>query len=224
MCRMHISTYICHWPPIIVKCIGPCDKCPTLSELRSCAFAIRCSSWLGVSCCIPSRTRKVPCKSLAGNSACCVLMQERESIEAPTAPHACPPPSPPPIHAASIKACLYYIVCVYLSLALSLSLSLSLSFPPSLYSILWLRGIMALLCDGGETYNSGVAQWLACWAHNPKVRGSKPCSASQHLPFCTDATPCDCPALSAFRCPCADRALLHHPSPNPPSPRPWAYS
>ena len=21
---------------------------------------------------------------------------------------------------------------------------------------------------------SGVAQWLACWAHNPKVRGSKP--------------------------------------------------
>ena len=128
MCRMHISTYICHWPPIIVKCIGPCDKCPTLSELRSCAFAIRCSSWLGVSCCIPSRTRKVPCESLAGNSACCVLMQERESIEAPTAPHACPPPSPPPIHAASIKACLYYIVCVYLSLALSLSLSLSL-FP-----------------------------------------------------------------------------------------------
>ena len=25
--------------------------------------------------------------------------------------------------------------------------------------------------------NSGVAQWLACWAHNPKVRGSKPRSA-----------------------------------------------
>ncbi len=72
--------------------------------------------------------------------------------------------------------------------------------------------------------NSGVAQWLACWAHNPKVRGSKPCSARQHLPFCTDATPCDCPALSAFCCPCADRALLHHPPPNPPSPRPWAYS
>jgi hypothetical protein len=23
-------------------------------------------------------------------------------------------------------------------------------------------------------YISGVAQWLACWAHNPKVRGSKP--------------------------------------------------
>ena len=26
--------------------------------------------------------------------------------------------------------------------------------------------------------NSGVAQWLACWAHNPKVRGSKPRSAT----------------------------------------------
>jgi hypothetical protein len=25
---------------------------------------------------------------------------------------------------------------------------------------------------------SGVAQWLACWAHNPKVRGSKPRSAT----------------------------------------------
>ena len=24
---------------------------------------------------------------------------------------------------------------------------------------------------------SGVAQWLACWAHNPKIRGSKPRSA-----------------------------------------------
>ena len=27
--------------------------------------------------------------------------------------------------------------------------------------------------------SSGVAQWLACWAHNPKVRGSKPRSAIQ---------------------------------------------
>ena len=25
---------------------------------------------------------------------------------------------------------------------------------------------------------SGVAQWLACWAHTPKVRGSKPRSAN----------------------------------------------
>ena len=30
-----------------------------------------------------------------------------------------------------------------------------------------------LVCN----YYSGVAQWLACWAHNPKVRGSKPRSA-----------------------------------------------
>ena len=28
-----------------------------------------------------------------------------------------------------------------------------------------------------ERVNSGVAQWLACWARNPKVRGSKPRSA-----------------------------------------------
>ena len=28
-----------------------------------------------------------------------------------------------------------------------------------------------------STAPSGVAQWLACWAHNPKVRGSKPRSA-----------------------------------------------
>ena len=28
-----------------------------------------------------------------------------------------------------------------------------------------------------SSFNSGVAQWLACWAHNPKVRGSKPRSA-----------------------------------------------
>ena len=28
-----------------------------------------------------------------------------------------------------------------------------------------------------STHHSGVAQWLACWAHNPKVRGSKPRSA-----------------------------------------------
>ena len=29
-----------------------------------------------------------------------------------------------------------------------------------------------------STYlSSGVAQWLACWAHNPNVRGSKPRSA-----------------------------------------------
>lgn len=30
----------------------------------------------------------------------------------------------------------------------------------------------------GKIFISGVAQWLACWAHNPKVRGSKPRSAT----------------------------------------------
>ena len=31
--------------------------------------------------------------------------------------------------------------------------------------------------------HSGVAQWLTCWAHNPKVRGSKPRSAIYcHIP------------------------------------------
>ena len=29
-----------------------------------------------------------------------------------------------------------------------------------------------------RSFNSGVAQWLACWAHNPKVQGSRPCSAT----------------------------------------------
>ena len=30
-------------------------------------------------------------------------------------------------------------------------------------------------------YHSGVAQWLACWPHNPKVHGSRPCSAMRLL-------------------------------------------
>lgn len=35
--------------------------------------------------------------------------------------------------------------------------------------------------------SSGVAQWLACWAHNPKVRGSKPRSANlEKLMSCQD--------------------------------------
>ena len=25
--------------------------------------------------------------------------------------------------------------------------------------------------------DSGVAQWIACWAHNPEVEGSRPSSA-----------------------------------------------
>ena len=32
-------------------------------------------------------------------------------------------------------------------------------------------------CNVTHVFISGVAQWLACWAHNPKVRGSKPHSA-----------------------------------------------
>ncbi len=36
----------------------------------------------------------------------------------------------------------------------------------------WDRAADAAAC------HSGVAQWLACWAHNPKVRGSKPRSAT----------------------------------------------
>ena len=48
------------------------------------------------------------------------------------------------------------------------------------------RNAYPLKCHG----QSGVAQWLACWAHNPKVRGSKPCSAMlrqahNREPFCS---------------------------------------
>ena len=35
------------------------------------------------------------------------------------------------------------------------------------------------------TRHSGVAQWLACWAHNPKVPGSKPRSA-MHVRGCQE--------------------------------------
>ena len=35
-----------------------------------------------------------------------------------------------------------------------------------------------------NTSDSGVVQWLACWAHNPKVRGSKPRSAKFAKPGC----------------------------------------
>ena len=40
--------------------------------------------------------------------------------------------------------------------------------------------ILLVVKSFGED-NSGVAQWLACWAHNPKVRGSKPRSARYEL-------------------------------------------
>ena len=41
--------------------------------------------------------------------------------------------------------------------------------------------------------SSGVAQWLACWAHNPKVRGSKPRSA---MPICRWCPRCSIPLVS----------------------------
>ena len=39
--------------------------------------------------------------------------------------------------------------------------------------------------SGGLYCTSGVAQWLACWAHNAKVRGSKPRSATFSKPRST---------------------------------------
>ena len=44
--------------------------------------------------------------------------------------------------------------------------------------------------------SSGVAQWLACWAHNPKVRGSKPRSANFAMPVWI---PCGCVASACAR-------------------------
>ena len=41
------------------------------------------------------------------------------------------------------------------------------------------NGRIAMRCSRPLS-SSGVAQWLACWAHNPKVRGSKPRSAIVH--------------------------------------------
>ena len=35
--------------------------------------------------------------------------------------------------------------------------------------------------ERGRHYISEVAQWLACWAHNPKVPGSKPGFATQNF-------------------------------------------
>ena len=43
------------------------------------------------------------------------------------------------------------------------------------------RDFAYLSSHGGYQALSGVAQWLACWAHNPKVRGSKPRSAVPNL-------------------------------------------
>ena len=40
---------------------------------------------------------------------------------------------------------------------------------------------LLLMVPDAVRIHSGLAQWLACWAHNPKVRGSKPRSATRAL-------------------------------------------
>ena len=56
--------------------------------------------------------------------------------------------------------------------------------------------------------HSGLAQWLACWAHNPKVRGSKPRSATRALrpPTVVDpwrsGTQASSSSEPAAECPC----------------------
>ena len=55
--------------------------------------------------------------------------------------------------------------------------------------------------------SSGVAQWLACWAHNPKVRGSKPRSATFEMRCVRDWAAWDRP------CPMCERLVSNtHPS------------
>ena len=46
--------------------------------------------------------------------------------------------------------------------------------PPSIPSFLRQQLAPPSLALSHPNMHSGVAQWLACWAHNPKVRGSKP--------------------------------------------------
>ena len=48
--------------------------------------------------------------------------------------------------------------------------------------------------------NSGVAQWLACWAHNPKVRGSKPRSAMCAVGNCARAKKDPLPLVKCDSC------------------------
>jgi hypothetical protein len=48
--------------------------------------------------------------------------------------------------------------------------------------LLWLFCPSRCWCNVPHFYSSSaVAQWLACWAHNPKVRGSKPRCAISRL-------------------------------------------
>ena len=46
---------------------------------------------------------------------------------------------------------------------------------------------------------SEVAQWLACWAHNPKVPGSKPGFAMHALSSPTAVTPWEACAVKVVR-------------------------
>ena len=46
---------------------------------------------------------------------------------------------------------------------------------------------------------SEVAQWLACWAHNPKVPGSKPGFAMHPLSSPTAVTPWEACAFKVVR-------------------------
>ena len=54
------------------------------------------------------------------------------------------------------------------------------------------------LCQ--DAHISGVAQWLACWAHNPKVRGSKPRSAMCAVGNCARAKKDPLPLVKCDSC------------------------
>ena len=53
--------------------------------------------------------------------------------------------------------------------------------------------------ERGRHYISEVAQWLACWAHNPKVPGSKPGFAMHALSSPTAVTPWEACAVKVVR-------------------------
>ena len=56
------------------------------------------------------------------------------------------------------------------------------------------------LCVHDSCTISGVAQWLACWAHNPKVRGSKPRSAMCAVGKCARAETDPLPLVKCGSC------------------------
>ena len=72
-----------------------------------------------------------------------------------------------------------------------------------------------------------MAQWLACWAHNPKVRGSKPRSAMlEDSPHCRQVSglhgaqaPCSGPQLPVTELERRrERSPYAHPAPTPVTP------